>query len=132
HNKNAGLTSNSEKVPGGGPQQRQQHEQHYGAQKILRGPIDRRIVNDQEGGFKKQKSQDRLRKGEDESGAHDNICDDSQMDQANFQAPSSRTFSPKSPFGRRMRIRMRTTKAKTSLYSAPNAPSVRIERKSVV
>src|SRR5207247_8613294 len=37
----------------------------------------------------------------------------------------SRTTSPSRPFGRKIRIRIRTEKAKMSLYSAPNAPPVR-------
>ena len=36
----------------------------------------------------------------------------------------SRTTSPRRPFGRKIRIRMRTEKAKMSLYSAPKAPPV--------
>src|SRR5207244_2830664 len=38
------------------------------------------------------------------------------------------TTSPRSPLGRKIRIRIRIEKAKMSLYSAPNAPAVRSDR----
>src|SRR5207247_10229632 len=38
------------------------------------------------------------------------------------------TTSPRSPLGRKIRIRIRIEKAKMSLYTAPNAPAVRSDR----
>src|SRR3972149_2023365 len=40
----------------------------------------------------------------------------------------SRTISPRRPLGRKIRIRIRTEKAKMSLYSAPKAPPVSSDR----
>src|SRR5439155_1613573 len=73
-----------------------------------------------------EEQEDEYRAREDRDGPRRDADQADREDRVGHARPL--TTSPRSPLGRKIRIRIRIEKAKMSLYSAPNAPAVRSDR----
>src|SRR5262249_12356298 len=83
-----------------------------------------RLEDVEQRALEEQEDEDGAReRGDGEGGQPDQRHRDQRSDHAR-----SRTTSPRSPLGRKMRIRISIEKARMSLYSAPKAPPVSNER----
>src|SRR5262249_33649873 len=90
-------------------------------------------IQDEDGGLEEHEEHDRARGaehapgGEAEQRDHEARAVGGPGEQLRDHA-RSRTISPRIPWGRKIRMRMRIEKARMSLYSAPKAPPVSSDR----